>query len=119
MNAYTIEFHVACPVNGVRVKYTLRIETPARLMLPVEQLVAEIEAIEGEPAFHEDLADRLASKVLYPAIDAAMKELRTLQPGFNVAVDRAFNHLHRAFWSECPRPVSADQLRPLPDTAEA
>lgn len=62
MNAYTIEFHVACPVNGVRVKYTLRIETPARLMLPVEQLVAEIEAIEGDPAFHEDLADRLASK---------------------------------------------------------
>ena len=21
MNAYTIEFHVACPVNGVRVKF--------------------------------------------------------------------------------------------------
>lgn len=63
-------------------------------------------------------AESHASKVLYPAIDAAMKELRTLQPGFNAAVDRAFNHLHRAFWSECPAPASAAPLRPLPDTAE-
>lgn len=32
---------------------------------------------------------------------------------------KSFNHLHRAFWSECPAPASAAPLRPLPDTAEA
>ena len=64
-------------------------------------------------------ADSHASRVLYPAIEAAMKELGKLQPGFNVTADRAFNHLHQAFWSECPAPASAAPLRPLPDTAEA
>lgn len=63
--------------------------------------------------------DSHASKVLYPAIEAAMKVLRNVQPGANSAVDLAFNHLHRAFWSECPAPASADPVRPLPDTAEA
>ena len=53
-----------------------------------------------------------ASAVLYPAIKAAMAELEALHPGFNYAVNRAFNHLHRAFWSEVPAPVSAVPLRP-------
>ena len=33
-------------------------------------------------------------------------------PGFNFAVDRAYNILLRAFWSECPMPASALGLRP-------
>lgn len=53
-----------------------------------------------------------ASAVLYPAIKAAMDELSTLPPSFNVTVNRAFNHLHRAFWSEVPAPASAHPLRP-------
>lgn len=53
-----------------------------------------------------------ASDVLYPAIEAAMKELQSLHPEFNYAANRAFNHLHRAFWSECPPPSSAAPLRP-------
>lgn len=61
MNAYSIEFISHCPTNGVRVKYALRIDTDA--MLSVEMLLAEVEAIEaGEPAFHEDIADRLAAR---------------------------------------------------------
>ena len=53
-----------------------------------------------------------ASAVLYPAIERAMSELGTLPPAFNFAVNRAFNHLHDAFWSECPAPASAAPKRP-------
>lgn len=53
-----------------------------------------------------------ASAVLYPAIERAMEELGTLHPAFNFAVNRAFNHLHDAFWSECPAPASAAPKRP-------
>ena len=53
-----------------------------------------------------------ASAVLYPAIERAMSELGTLHPAFNFAVNRAFNHLHDAFWSECPAPASAAPKRP-------
>jgi len=53
-----------------------------------------------------------ATEVLYPAIERAMQELQTLHPGFNEAVNRAFNHLHDAFWSECPVPASAAPKRP-------
>ena len=56
--------------------------------------------------------DSHASAVLYPAIERAMSELGTLHPGFNFAVNRAFNHLHDAFWSECPAPASAAPKRP-------
>ena len=56
--------------------------------------------------------DSHASAVLYPAIERAMSELGTLHPSFNFAVNRAFNHLHDAFWSECPAPASAAPKRP-------
>ena len=56
--------------------------------------------------------DSHASAVLYPAIERAMSELGTLPPAFNFAVNRAFNHLHDAFWSECPAPASAAPKRP-------
>jgi hypothetical protein len=55
-----------------------------------------------------------ASAVLYPAIGDAMKLMDAhTHPGFNFAVDRAYNVLHAAFWSECPCPASAHQLRPV------
>ena len=56
--------------------------------------------------------DSHASAVLYPAIERAMEELGTLHPAFSFAVNRAFNHLHDAFWSECPAPASAAPKRP-------
>lgn len=59
-----------------------------------------------------------ASSVLYPAIEQAMNELLTLQPKFNGAVNRAFNHLHDAFWSECPAPASAAPKRPEQPSAD-
>jgi hypothetical protein len=53
-----------------------------------------------------------ASAVLYPAIEAAMKEMdEHCPPGQNPAVDRAYDILHGAFWSECPAPASAAPLR--------
>lgn len=51
--------------------------------------------------------DSHASAVLYPAIDLAMRELSKLHEGFNMEVNRAFNILRDAFWSECPAPASA------------
>lgn len=61
MNTYSIQFHCNCPVNGIRIGYRLRIETTE--VVPVEQIVAVIEAVEsGEPAYHEELADQLASR---------------------------------------------------------
>ena len=54
----------------------------------------------------------LTSAVLYPAIERAMGELSKLHPEFNMEVNRAFNLLHDAFWSECPAPASAAPKRP-------
>ena len=61
--------------------------------------------------------DSHASAVLYPAIERAMSELGALHPAFNFAVNRAFNILHDAFWSECPAPASAVPKRR--ETADA
>ena len=52
-----------------------------------------------------------ASQVLYPAINAAMDELEKLHPGFNLSVNKAFNILRKAFWSEAPVPASASPER--------
>jgi hypothetical protein len=60
-----------------------------------------------------------ASTVLYPAIKASMEQLEKLPPGFNTDVDRAYNQLHAAFWSECPVPADAPQLRPVPEETPA
>lgn len=67
--------------------------------------IAPLPVIDPGPNSH-------ASAVLYPAIERAMEELGTLHPAFNFAVNRAFNHLHDAFWSECPAPASATPKRP-------
>lgn len=48
-----------------------------------------------------------AAAVLYPAIERAMGELSKLHEGFNMEVNRAFNILRDALWSECPAPASA------------
>ena len=56
-----------------------------------------------------------ASNELYPAIRQAMKLIdENCMPGFNFAVDKAYNVLHRAFWSEAPAPASEPGLRPTP-----
>lgn len=61
MNIYTIQFHANCPTNGVRIAYSLRIES--QVLIPVEQIVAAVEAIEsGDRVFHEEIADRLAAQ---------------------------------------------------------
>ncbi|SEF28498.1 Gp49 family protein [Variovorax sp. NFACC27] len=59
----------------------------------------------------EPAGETHASRVLYPAIRNAMEELSALHPGFNDHVNRAWNYLHGAFWSEVPAPASALGLR--------
>ena len=58
-----------------------------------------------------------AAAVLYPAIERAMGELSKLHEGFNMEVNRAFNILRDALWSECPAPASAVPKRR--ETADA
>lgn len=65
-------------------------------------------------------ADAHIRNVLYCAIRDAMGELGELHPGFNDHVNRAWNHLHRAFWNEVPAPAWAAGLRePLPSAEPA
>ena len=52
-----------------------------------------------------------ATKVLYPAIKAAMDELEKLPPHFSLDANKAFNILRKAFWSEAPAPASASPER--------
>lgn len=57
MNIYTTEFFANCPNNGLRIKYSLRIE--AREIIPVEQITAKVESI--SEGYHEEVADELLS----------------------------------------------------------
>lgn len=78
---------------------------------PHSVAIAPLPAIDPGPNSH-------ASAVLYPAIERAMGELSKLHEGFNMEVNRAFNILHDAFWSECPAPASAAQKRPEHPSAD-
>lgn len=73
---------------------------------------AELDIALKAPATPPDQSQH-ASKVLYPAIKAAMDELGRIEPGMHATMDCAFNHLHAAFWSETPAPSSVPQLRPV------
>lgn len=57
MNRYIHRFVVACPNNGARIRYELRVDTFARIF--VEDIV---KACAVDEAFHEDLADSLHTK---------------------------------------------------------
>ena len=72
--------------------------------------IAPLPAIVPGPNSH-------AAAVLYPAIERAMGELSKLHEGFNMEVNRAFNILRDAFWSECTAPASAVPKRR--ETADA
>lgn len=56
-------------------------------------------------------ADSHASAVLYPAIWEAMQILGEIPEGFSHEVNRAFNVLHDAYWSEVPAPADVAQKR--------
>lgn len=60
MNAYTTEFFTNCPNNGIRIKYRLRIERRDEELIPVEQIVAAVEA--EDEGFHEEIADRMLAR---------------------------------------------------------
>lgn len=61
MNSYTMTFAANCPTNGVRTNFTWRIDS--KTLIRVEEMVAIVESVESsEPAFHEEIADRLAER---------------------------------------------------------
>jgi hypothetical protein len=55
LNIYRTEFFANCPVNGVRIKFALEIRT--KEVIPVEQIIARVEAI--SEGYHEEIADDL------------------------------------------------------------
>lgn len=55
MNTYRTEFFAACPANGIRIKYALRIDSPTGLM--VETILSAVQSIER--GYHEAIADEL------------------------------------------------------------
>lgn len=73
-------------------------------------LSPEVLADIGKPPTVTD-SDSHASRVLYPAIKAAMADLAGIHEGFSMDVNRAYNRLFCAFWSEVPAPTSAGGLR--------
>ena len=54
-----------------------------------------------------------ATDVLYPAIKRAIVHLRTLPSGFDSSVDKAFNSLRAAFFSESPPTRDDDKFWPV------
>lgn len=58
MNRYAIEFFAKCPSNGVRIKYSLAIDTDSLVM--VEDILEAVEANTLQPVYHEKLANAFA-----------------------------------------------------------
>ncbi|NVM91087.1 hypothetical protein FHT32_004751 [Variovorax sp. SG517] len=81
----------------------------ARIGHEVRQALDALMSYGAKPV--EPAGGNHASRVLYPAIRNAMGELRALHPGFNEHVNRAWNYLHSAFYSESPAPASEPGLR--------
>ena len=55
MNSYETEFFCQCPKNGIRIKYSLNIQTNEVVM--VEDILAAVSGFQSD--FHEQIADRL------------------------------------------------------------
>jgi hypothetical protein len=59
MNIYTTQFFARCPVNNIRVAYTLRIESETVIM--ADTIIDTVEGVlEG---FHEAIADQLVNEL--------------------------------------------------------
>lgn len=60
MNIYRTEFFAVCPMNGIRVKYALRIDT--HHVVEVERINAAVQALPTS-GLHEQLADMLSKQL--------------------------------------------------------
>lgn len=58
LNIYKHSFWATCPVDAARIKYHLQIESEHKII--AEQI--EQECLFSEPAFHEDIADKMLTK---------------------------------------------------------
>lgn len=55
MNTYETEFFCRCPVNGIRIKYLLTIQSDQKIM--VEAIIKSVDSFADD--FHEEIADKL------------------------------------------------------------
>jgi hypothetical protein len=58
MNTYRTEFFCHCPVNRVRIKYSLSIKTSE--VIPVEEILTVVAGYED--GYHEEIADELLQR---------------------------------------------------------
>jgi hypothetical protein len=58
MNTYTLDFSSKCPIDGQRIRYSLKLETND--VVRVELLKVTIAALDAE--LHESIADKLFSR---------------------------------------------------------
>lgn len=61
MNTYRTDFFALCPSNGIRIKYTLKIEVPSSQVVHAEHIMMSIALHTQKPAYHEHLADTFAN----------------------------------------------------------
>lgn len=61
MNTYLKSFFSVCPVNGVRISYSLRIDLPSDKRLMVEEITEAVQV--HKKALHEDIADTLICRL--------------------------------------------------------
>ena len=57
------------------------------------------------------MSEQTVIETLYSAIKSAMDTLAATPEGESATVDKAFNTLHDAYWSECPCPADRPQKR--------
>ena len=65
-----------------------------------------------------EVAPQAEADTLYTAIREALATLADVPEGESATVDKAFNLLHDAYWSECPCPADRPQRR-AQEVAEA
>jgi hypothetical protein len=84
LNTYNVEFFAKCPGNGVRVKYTLEIQTEELVM--VEDILEFVDENTAQPVYHEQIADAFAG--MFPGIQV----MRADHHGVHIETVRGFRN---------------------------
>jgi hypothetical protein len=98
MNTYKTQFFARCPSNGIRITYSLTINTGS--VIEVERIIEEVTSI-GE-GLHEDIGDRLLRKL------GGQQVLKADHHGVQIETIRP----HLAHWSATHQPTKEAEKAP-------
>jgi hypothetical protein len=88
LNTYKHAFMRNCPANGEAIQYSLTIE--ADCFVPVEAIASAVSALPN-PAFHEDMADRLRKL-------GGRQTLSAVHHGTEIVTERDGGHANHQKW---------------------